>query len=103
IQALYGFGQSQQAQLFVESGVASWVKQYVGKHQVEYFGQITDKGIVGQWKIGWRTGPFHIWPKGMTEFNELYLRNEMDVPFDTPLPFDSPFEKIDEDELAVGY
>ena len=69
----------------VDSGVASWVKVYLGKHTVEYRGQITDKGILGEWTI-LGSGTFHIWPRGMGEFNELYLKQDLEAPASTQTP-----------------
>lgn len=45
-----------------QNGECSWVKQYVGRHAVEYTGFREGKGIWGTWKIGPGTGGFHIWP-----------------------------------------
>lgn len=57
-----------------------WEKQYLGKHRVVYSGEITQNGIMGNWEILFTNGPFHIWPKGLTELNELYLREELTEP-----------------------
>jgi hypothetical protein len=62
---------------------AKWVKHYVGKHDVNYSGKISGKGIVGVWDIrGVNEGPFHIWPQHMTEFDSMYMQEELD---NTPL------------------
>jgi hypothetical protein len=63
-----------------DSGACSWVKQYLGKHQVVYRGIAGQQGIQGHWNIGSVADDFHIWPKFMGNINELYLRNEFDLP-----------------------
>jgi hypothetical protein len=57
-----------------------WEKRYLGKHNVIYAGLITNQGIQGQWEISFLTGPFHIWPKGMSQFDELYLQEDLTQP-----------------------
>lgn len=63
-----------------ENGVCTWVKQYLGKHQVKYDGIAGEHGIQGEWTIGYVTGQFHIWPKSMSYLNEMYLQEEFDYP-----------------------
>ena len=63
-----------------KAGLCSWVKQYVGKHQVIYTGKIGDNGILGHWEITPNTGEFHIWPQGMTNLDELYLTDDLTLP-----------------------
>ena len=60
------------------SGDCQWTKQYVGKHLVEYRGQADSNGIQGEWKLPFSSGPFHIWPRAMGHFQEMYLRDELD-------------------------
>lgn len=60
------------------TGRCRWTKQYVGQHQVSYEGRCTENGIQGSWTI-FSSGPFHIWPKTHGHFNELYLREELDL------------------------
>jgi len=67
----------------LESGACVWVKQYLGKHQVHYTGQIGQNGIMGQWKINASTGEFHIWPRSMTNLNEMYLADDLTEPAPT--------------------
>lgn len=47
-------------------GECSWLKQYVGRHSVDYLGFREAKGIWGTWSIGQFKklckGGFHIWP-----------------------------------------
>ena len=62
----------------LDSGQCHWTKQYLGKHQVIYSGQCGQAGIQGHWEISFLSGPFHIWPKGMSQLDELYLRSEID-------------------------
>lgn len=64
----------------LETGLCSWVKQYVGKHQVVYSGKIGENGIMGQWEISFITGEFHIWPKSMNNLNELYMADDLTQP-----------------------
>jgi hypothetical protein len=45
-----------------ESGECAWVKQYVGRHAVDYQGYREGKGIWGNWVVGAGKGGFHIWP-----------------------------------------
>jgi len=45
-----------------ESGECAWVKQYVGRHAVDYQGCREGKGIWGNWVVGAGKGGFHIWP-----------------------------------------
>ena len=68
----------------LDSGICSWVKQYLGKHRVVYSGRVSDDGIHGQWEISHISGDFHIWPKGMNQFNERYLKEELDAPASGP-------------------
>ena len=68
-----------------ETGTCSWVKDYVGRHSVNYQGQITDKGILGEWTI-LTSGTFHIWPRGRSEMNELYLKQDLEAPVGPPAP-----------------
>lgn len=44
------------------SGECSWIKQYVGRHDVSYRGFREAKGIWGTWNVGVGKGGFHIWP-----------------------------------------
>ena len=64
----------------LEAGLCSWVKQYVGQHQVVYSGRCNENGIQGLWEISHLSGEFHIWPKGMNNMDELYLANELTQP-----------------------
>jgi hypothetical protein len=62
----------------IESGRVSWIKRYLGKHQVNYDGTITKQGIVGNWNIHhWNDGPFHIWPRSWFELENLYLKEDL--------------------------
>jgi hypothetical protein len=63
----------------LELGTCGWVKNYVGRHNVSYEGQITDRGILGQWTI-LTSGTFHIWPRRFHELNELYLKQDLEAP-----------------------
>ena len=57
----------------------TWVKKYMGKHNVTYVGKLGPNGITGSWSIGGLlNGPFHIWPKQMTHFNELYMTEDLE-------------------------
>jgi len=62
------------------SRVCSWVKQYIGMHQVIYRGTVGENGIMGRWEISFITGEFHVWPKAMTHLNELYLADDLTQP-----------------------
>ena len=61
----------------LDSSICHWEKSYVGKHNVTYSGVITEHGIQGNWEISFLTGGFHIWPKGMPEFDEMYLHEDL--------------------------
>ena len=69
----------------LEARICHWEKRYIGRHRVNYSGLISDQGIRGQWEIAFLTGPFHIWPKGMNQFDEIYLHQELDQPDPTVL------------------
>jgi hypothetical protein len=55
---------------FADSGLAKWVKRYIGKHSVEYVGKLRDGKLVGTWslaqmsegKVQTLQGKFRIWP-----------------------------------------
>ena len=65
----------------LETGLCSWNKRYLGLHSVDYAGKISSDGIRGDWSIrNASSGPFHIWPRGMNNTNELYLRENLDAP-----------------------
>lgn len=67
----------------LETGACHWVKQYVGKHQVDYRGICGPNGIQGQWRILWTSGEFHIWPKSLHHLNELLLHEDLAQPAPT--------------------
>ena len=60
-----------------QTGECSWVKQYVGRHAVEYKGFREGKGIWGNWVVGFGKGGFHIWP--LSEGAPLKVEEESDV------------------------
>ena len=75
-----------------------WVKIYVGKHHVNYLGTISKTGITGVWDIrGSVTGPFHIWPQHLTEFDSLYMQQDIEQ---TPLK-QQPQPPINLDDLDL--
>lgn len=45
-----------------QTGECSWLKQYVGRHGVDYQGFREGKGIWGTWMVGGGKGGFQIWP-----------------------------------------
>src|SRR5215469_11408285 len=45
-----------------KNGECVWVKQYVGRHAVDYKGYREGKGIWGNWTLYGGRGGFHIWP-----------------------------------------
>ena len=69
----------------LESGRCSWVKQYMGRHQVQYTGKIGPNGIMGQWEISLTSGQFHIWPNAMSNLTEMYLADDLVEPSPTIL------------------
>ena len=40
------------------SGRCTWLKRYIGKHDVFYAGNCSENGILGQWEIGGRNSHF---------------------------------------------
>jgi len=44
------------------NGECGWIKQYVGRHAVDYKGFREGRGIWGNWSVGGGRGGFHIWP-----------------------------------------
>lgn len=65
----------------LDANRCDWVKQYLGKHQVNYKGALVDDGIKGNWEIvGFTTGTFHIWPKHLTMIQHKYLEEEIEMP-----------------------
>lgn len=62
-------------------GKCSWVKHYVGRHDVFYRGYNEGKGIWGVWTIPpYHQGGFHIWPEGMRDPTQPELTEEADPP-----------------------
>src|SRR5579884_4269834 len=62
-------------------GRCSWVKRYVGRHDVFYKGYNEGKGIWGVWSIPpYHQGGFHIWPEGMGDPTQPTLTEEADLP-----------------------
>jgi hypothetical protein len=51
------------------TGECVWVKQYLGRHEVNYRGFNEGSGIWGVWEMpGWGlSGSFHIWPEDMPD------------------------------------
>ena len=45
------------------SGHASWIKQYVGRHKVDYAGVYNGRAICGHWTIRSTSDGFWIWPE----------------------------------------
>jgi len=45
-----------------QNGECGWVKQYVGRHAVDYTGYREGKGIWGNWILVFGSDGFHIWP-----------------------------------------
>lgn len=87
----------------LDTGLCSWVKKYLGLHNVHYSGKISGDGIRGDWQIRSATsGPFHIWPRGMNNNNELYLRETLDAPMSGGFEdsFSDSFTKQIEPELV---
>jgi hypothetical protein len=65
-------------------GKCDWLKEYVGKHAVNYHGFNEGQGIWGAWELAHdgmtATGGFHIWPEGMPDPTQPVLREEADLP-----------------------
>ena len=76
-----------------------WIKSYVGKHDVTYRGMISKTGITGIWDIReLNTGSFHIWPQHLTEFDSLYMQEDLEK---TPLRQQPPIN-LDDLDLDAG-
>jgi hypothetical protein len=62
-------------------GKCSWLKHYVGRHDVLYHGYNEGKGIWGVWDIPpLYRGGFHIWPEGMGDPTRPELTEEAEPP-----------------------
>ncbi|MCS6977567.1 MAG: hypothetical protein NZM31_11245 [Gemmatales bacterium] len=77
----------------VKTGACRWVKQYVGKHGVQYNGYNEGKGIWGRWEIASERlhGGFCIWPEGFPDPTLQHLEEEADPP--TEVFVESPSEE----------
>ena len=85
----------------LSKNICQWIKFYVGKHEVTYAGTISETGITGVWDIrGSVTGPFHIWPKHLTEFDSLYMQEDLEQ---TPLKQQPPIDLDDLDFSDGGH
>ena len=74
----------------------SWIKTYVGAHDVFYRGFREGKGIWGTWEIKLRNhGGFHIWPKRAGEGEIKTESKEQAAP--TP----EPAKEIEKRELSI--
>jgi len=58
------------------NGECAWIKQYVGRHAVDYKGFREGKGIWGNWTIHWTRGGFQIWP--LSESSAIKVAEESD-------------------------
>lgn len=82
----------------LDQSQAVWVKQYVGKHAVNYSGKISEDGITGTWNIrGLSSGPFHVWPQRLTQFDSMYMQEELER---SPMRGRSPGTAPDDPFLA---
>ncbi len=67
----------------VETGKCWWVKQYVGRHAIDYQGYNEGRGIWGTWEwsrpMNWQGG-FYIWPVAMGDPSGSTLHEELEVP-----------------------
>jgi hypothetical protein len=66
----------------LSTGACRWVKQYVGRHAVDYAGYNEGRGIWGRWEIAREGlhGGFYIWPEGMPDPSLDKLREEAELP-----------------------
>lgn len=69
----------------VTTGACRWIKQYVGRHAVQYVGYNEGKGIWGRWEIASERlhGGFCIWPEGFPDPTLHHLREEAELPVET--------------------
>ena len=76
----------------IVTGVCTWHKRYVGKHDVFYRGFNEGKGIWGVWEIVAGSGlmpakgGFHIWPEGMADPTQPHLSEEAELPLKVDEP-----------------
>jgi hypothetical protein len=64
-----------------DSGAVTFLKQYVGGHEVDYRGLPSGKGIAGSWTIPPHlTGLFRIWPRSEGEDEELVEEVPLEAP-----------------------
>ena len=61
-----------------QNGECAWVKQYVGRHSVDYKGYREGKGIWGNWVIGAGKGGFHIWPLSEGGLVKVEVESELE-------------------------
>ena len=83
----------------LDTGLCSWVKRYLGMHSVSYSGKVSGDGIRGDWQLKGASGPFHIWPRGMNNTNELYLKQDLDQPQPVGGGFEDSFSDAFEEQL----
>jgi len=62
----------------IETCEASWTKNYIGMHRVEYRGVYDGRSICGEWTII-ASGGFWIWPSGLKESERLQMELEQPV------------------------
>jgi hypothetical protein len=75
------------------SGECSWLKQYIGRHSVDYRGFRETKGIWGTWRISLAKGGFHIWP--LSEGEPLTATEEEEETSQTVhVPVTSAFSRL---------
>ncbi len=72
----------EQAAVFFQDGL----QELGDESSVAYRGQISEKGIMGEWSVSLLSGQFHVWPKSLTVFDELYLSEDLKMAPQTPLP-----------------
>jgi hypothetical protein len=59
----------------------SWLKTYLGRHSVEYYGHREGKGIWGTWNIRRARGGFQIWPIGSEPaFEDISEEEDSELP-----------------------
>jgi hypothetical protein len=60
------------------TGAASWIKAYIGAHQVQYAGIYSNRSICGDWTLQGLKGGFWIWPSTEGQCESAAEREEIE-------------------------
>jgi hypothetical protein len=59
---------------------ASWIKAYLGMHNVEYRGVYDQRSICGSWTLILDSGGFWIWPDALSQSESKTVEVELEQP-----------------------